>query len=547
MKRYFPPLLISMLIWMACLNTNDQSTSLGTDKVVRPNILWLVAEDLSPYLPSFGDSTVQTPNLSWLAKEGICYDNFFSPAPVCAPARASIATGIYATSFAAGHMRTGGNAKYFPEGISPYEAIPPREARMMSEWLRIHGYYCTNNSKEDYQFNKPVTAWDESSRVAHWRNRNPDQPFFSIFNFGVTHESQIWSKAEDTLQVPADLEAPDIPYLPRTAVALQDIRRMYSNIIEMDREVGKILKQLENDGLLDNTIVFWYSDHGGPLPRQKRLLYDSGIKVPLIIRFPDRLGAGSRNSELLSFVDLAPTVLSLAGIAPPDYMQGYDFLGDHQPSTKRTHIFAAGDRFDAQYDKIRAARDQRFKLIRYYEPDKPMFLPVAYREQMPIMQELHRLRKLGKLSPAQALWFRETKPDFELFDTHTDPHEIKNLAGDPEYQDKIEQLNQALEQWLEEIDDQGLQPEQELLQKLWPAGIQPVTQDPMIFFDGGKVTITCPTEGASIGIQAWNQGDDRPQSWMVYTEPTAVEADSLSVIAHRIGYVPSEKVQMAVE
>ena len=534
--------LIVLTIAVSCSNQeNKVHSGEATTESLRPNILWLVAEDLSCYLPSFGDSTIQTPNLSRLAEEGICYDQFYTAAPVCAPARASIAMGMYPTSIAAGHMRTGGNVKFYPKDITPYEALPPVGTRMMSEWLRINGYYCTNNSKEDYQFKKTPTAWDESSKQAHWRNRQPGQPFFSIFNFTVCHESQIWAKAEDSLLVDADLEVPDIPYLPRTDVALNDIRRMYSNIIEMDRQVGRVLDQLEEDGELENTIIFWYSDHGGPLPRQKRLLYDSGMKVPMIIRFPDKKGANTRNDDLTCFIDLAPTVLSLAGIPPPSYMQGIDFLGDHQPTQKRKYVFGAGDRFDAQYDCIRAARDKRYKLIRYYDTEKPMFLPVAYRDQMPIMQELHRLRDLGQLTPAQALWFRPTKPNIEFFDVDNDPHEINNLADDPQYSDKIDELSKAMDQWLIDIDDQGLQEEKELLKKLWPDGSQPVTANPSLNLSKDQIQITCATEGASIGVKLWNDENEEPSSWKVYTDPIHVGNKDLKIkyVAHRIGFKPS--------
>ncbi len=531
---------IFLCFFASCLTVH---LAYGQATTQSPNIVWIVAEDLSCYLPSFGDSTIETPNLSRLAAEGICYDQFYTAAPVCAPARASIATGMYPTSIAAGHMRTGGNPKHFPKGVTPYEALPPPAVKMMSEWLRMKGYYCTNRSKEDYQFKKTMTAWDECSKTAHWRNRKPGQPFFSIFNFTVTHESQIWAKADDPLLVAKDLQVPDIPYLPRTEIALNDIRRMYSNIIEMDRMVGEVLVQLEEDGELDNTIIFWYSDHGGPLPRQKRLLYDSGMKVPLIVRFPDGRKAGSRDDDLTCFIDLAPTTLSLVGMEPPAYMHGIDFLGDHQPVIKRKYVFGAGDRFDAQYDHVRAARDKRFKLIRYYDTEKPMFLPVAYRDQMPIMQELHRMREANELNEVQALWFRETKPEIEFFDVDNDPHEINNLAEDPRYTAKIAELEGAMDQWLAEINDRGLQDEGELLKSLWPEGKQPITTDPSIRRSGEMMWITCATEGSSIGYKIWPKGTREPDAWSVYQGPIEVASDSnIKAVAHRIGYIRSKEV-----
>ena len=341
---------------------------------IKPNILWIVAEDLSAYIPSFGDSTIVSPHLSQLAAEGVCYDNFYSPHPVCAPARAAIITGMYANAIGASHMRTGpwyggkpseqaldNYQKAMPEGLKPYEAVPPEEVKMFTEYLRQHGYYCSNNSKEDYQFIKTPTAWDESSNKAHWRNRAPNQPFFAVFNLGLTHESQIWKKQKDSLWIPDDLAVPVPPYLPDSEIAKRDIRRMYSNIKEMDAEVGKILQELKNDGLLENTIVLWYTDHGGPLPRQKRMLYDSGLKVPLIIRYPNSTNRNKRDGSLLSFIDLAPTVLSLAEIQPPEHMQGKAFMGDFKYDGDSKYVFGAADRFDETTDRVRSVRDKRFK------------------------------------------------------------------------------------------------------------------------------------------------------------------------------------------
>lgn len=550
MKNCAPFFLLGLLL-LGCgqgqvsedLDTSEIHAFDRLDLPERPNILWIVAEDLSPYLPMYGDNTVETPNLSRLAAEGVVFDQFYAAAPVCAPARAAIALGMYPTHVAAGHMRTGGNPEFFPVGIVPYEAMPPAEARMMSEWLRLNGYYCTNNSKEDYQFNKTPTAWDESSAQAHWRNREEGQPFFHIFNQFVTHESRIWAKADDSLWVDENLEVPVPPYLPGTATGLKDIRRMYSNIKEMDHQVGEVLQQLEEDGELENTIVFWYSDHGGPLPRQKRLLYDSGLKVPMIIRFPNKQLAGTRNDDLIDFIDLAPTTLSLTGVTPKAYMDGYDFIGEHRPSTLRSYIFAAADRFDKVTDRVRAARDKRYKYIRYYMQEKPMFLEVAYRNQMDIMQELYRLRDKDSLTDAQKLWFRPTKPEFEFFDTEADPHEVHDLSTNPQHADKIQELSDALDEWLVSIDDTGLKDEEELLLSLWPGKIQPTTADPEISVTEGKVNIQTDTEGASIGYKILLEGSPEPTSWEVYNEAfTVPEGSSIKVIAHRIGYKPSEEM-----
>lgn len=510
----------------------------------NPNILWLVAEDLSPYLPFYGDSTIETPNLSRLAKEGVCFDHFYSPAPVCAPARASIAMGMYPTRMAAGHMRTGGQIQYLPDGLVPYEAIPPAGSRMMSEWLRMEGYYCTNQAKEDYQFTKTPTAWDESNNKAHWRNRNPGQPFFAIFNFGVTHESQIWVKKDDPWQIDSTLQVPVPPYLPDTKIGRRDVRRMYSNIVEMDRQVGAILQQLEEDGELENTVIFWYSDHGGPLPRQKRMLYDSGLRAPMVVRFPGQQYAGTRDTRLTSFMDLAPSVLSLAGISPKDYMDGRDMLGKFQPQEERKYVHAAADRFDADTDCNRAVRDKRYKYIRYYFPEKSMFLHSAYRDQQPIMQELYRLRDAGLMTEAQKLWFREQKPPFEFFDVLHDPHELNSLADSPDHAALIREFSDEMDEWLTDINDTGIIPESELMARIWPDGTQPVTANPEIKKTQSKVEIHCPTEGASIGYKILDT-ETEPTLWKIYTQAFEIaENQRIKIIAHRLGYLPSEVIEM---
>lgn len=528
--------------------TEDTKLSLPN----QPNILWLVAEDLSPYIPSFGDSTVQTPTLSRLAAEGICYDNFYSPSPVCAPSRAALSTGMYPTHIGANHMRTGpwyaGNisdkeaaerTKFMPEGISFYEAMPEAGIKMMSEVLRGAGYYCTNNAKQDYQYRPSVTAWDGQGKKAHWRNRAEGQPFFAVFNFEVTHESRIWRKAQDSLWIDSTIAINVPPYLPDTEVGRRDVRRMYSNIKEMDHQVGEVLKQLEEDGELENTIIFWYTDHGGPLPRQKRLLYDSGLKVPMIIRFPGKQMAGTRNDDLLSFIDMAPTAHSLAGIKPYEKLDGKAFLGEFKTKEKRQYIRAAADRFDAQYDTNRAIRDKRFKYIKYYKPEKPMLLPVAYREQMAIMRELHRLDEAGELTPAQALWFRDTKPTEELFDTAADPHEVNDLAGDPAHKEKLEELRKECERWVNSFEDTGMMPEVDLIKKLWPNGKALNTSKPVVKMEAGKISASSETAGATIGYKLGND----PKTWKVYNGPVAVsKGDTIQFIADRIGFRPSEVV-----
>ncbi|WP_237340639.1 sulfatase [Wenyingzhuangia fucanilytica] len=543
----------------------------------KPNILWLVTEDMGAYIPPFGDTTVETPNLSRLAKEGVIYPNLYSTSGVCAPSRAAIATGMYPSSIGANHMRVNSNMKQ--TGLKAYESVPPSEVKMISELLRMNGYYCSNNYKEDYQFRAPVTAWDESSPYAHWRNRKKDQPFYAVFNFTETHESglfepygfrnietrhyyegdttYVWKQnglpdaknrfsEEDTPKhLPKNTKFNIPPYLPDTKEVRNDMWKLYNNIAEMDKQVGAVLKQLEEDGLLENTIIFFYGDHGGPLPREKRLIYDSGLNTPMIIRFPYQKNAGTKDNQLISFVDFAPTLLSLIGVEPPKYMQGKAFLGKYKSEKERKYIHAAADRFDEVTDVIRAVRDSQFKYIRNYRPEQGYYLPLAYREKIPSMQELLRLRDEGKLNDVQMQWFRDHKPKEELFDCKEDPFELVNLADKPEYNQKLQELSKEMDRWLTTIHDDPNLPEEKLIEKLWNGKEnQPVTATPKITTLNNKVILNCKTKGASIGYKIKEANGIYPKSWTVYQEAFTLPKNStLLVKAHRIGFKASKTVE----
>jgi arylsulfatase A-like enzyme len=413
---------------------------------------------------------------------------------------------------------------------------------MHSEYLRAAGYYCTNNAKQDYQFRAPLSAWDQNGREAHWRQRkNPEQPFFAIFNFGITHESQIWARAQDSLWVDPDLPVEVPPYLPDNAVGQRDVRQMYSNIVQMDHQIGEVLQQLEEDGALENTIIFWCTDHGGPLPRQKRLLYDSGIKVPMIVRYPEQWQAGTTDDQLISFIDFKPTLMSIANIPIPDYVQGRAFIGK-QANTPRDYIHAAADRFDERYDMIRAVRNHQFKYLKNYRPQQGYYLPVAYREQMPVMQELLRLRDQDSLNDIQSQWFRPNKAEEELFDCVNDPHEVNNLANDPEYQDILRTLRSECQRWMEEINDLALQDESEMMADWWPDGTQPQTPAPQISVNENN-QISLEASLGSIAYQWVAPGDSLTTEWQLYSQPLTTKAEhQLIAIAHRIGYRASEKL-----
>jgi arylsulfatase A-like enzyme len=452
------------------------------------------------------------------------------------------------------------------KGLINYEVVPPPNVKMVSQILRENGYYCTNNKKEDYQFYKSVLAWDESSIFAHWRNRPKDSKFFSVFNFGVTHESNLWdpwyrqfdldpfppdrnvgkwwekfSGTEKPLYVSENIDLNIPPYLPDNSTVRNDMMRMYSNIVEMDEKVGLIIDQLEEDGLLEETIIVFYTDHGGPLPRQKRLLYDSGIKVPMIIRYPNKVRAGQIDERMISFVDFAPTLLSMVKIEPPDYYHGFPFEGIFKSKNDREYIHAAADRFDEYYDQIRAVRDKQYKYLRNYNTDKPYYLPLEYRERMNSMQELLLLEKEGKLNGNQMQWFRKSKPEEELFDTFSDPHELRNLAKEPNFEKKLIELRKECDRWIQNTNDKGFMLETDLIETFWPNKKQPKTADPMITIIDGMLHVTCETDGAGIGYK-YRPSDIQPHiGWRTYTKPFKVYGNQeVELISHRIGFLPSQ-------
>lgn len=557
MKQIFV-ILLSML----CLSCNSQNKEKiqPAAKETKPNIVWIVTEDISPTFSFYGDHTAKTPNLDALAKESMVYDNAFAVVGVCGPSRSAIITGMYPTSIGTMHMRTGkdihswGKRTYSKsanktdlEGgtIVEYSAVIPEEVKCYTEYLRAAGYYCTNNQKTDYQFAAPVTAWDENNSKAHWRNTPKDQPFFSVFNIGTTHESQLWKNSNLPLTVnPNDVSVP--PYLPDNEATRNTIARHYSNVELMDAEVGAFIKQLKDDGLYDNTIIFFYSDHGGPLPRQKREIYDSGLKVPFMIK---RINTESgRTDRMISFVDLAPTMLSLAGINPPGYIEGKAFLGDFD-AEKRSYIFGSSDRFDEFTDRIRAVRNHQFLYLRNDFPELPKYKDIGYRKNIAMMPVFLKLNEENKIDETEQIWF-QTKTKEELYDCEKDPHNINNLAEDPAYASVLTEMRQALERHLKNRNDCGLIPESEMVKTMWPDFEQPITDSVSLnavdISDGKKIALSTKTKGASIAYIISNkpgQKFDFNSGWKLYTEPVALEkGQTLYAIAQRIGFRESEIV-----
>ncbi len=424
----------------------------------RPNILWITCEDLSPVLGCYGDAFATTPHIDRLAEQGVRYSHAYATASVCTPARSCLITGVFASSLGSQHLR----------GPVPLAD----DVRCFSQILREAGYYCTNNVKEDYNFPKPQGTWDDSSKTAHWRNRQrkPGQPFFAVFNLMTTHQSRIRFDERAFATLTRRLtdherhdpdQVPLPPYYPDTPVVRRDMARLYDMVTAMDKQVGDLLSQLEQDGLADDTIVFFYSDHGTGMPRHKRWLYDSGLHVPLIVRLPDKYrrlapaAPGDVVDRLVSFVDFAPTVLSLAGLAIPRCMQGSPFLGD-KAARPRRYVVAIRDRVDEVYEMSRAVRDARYKYIRNVMPHRPRMPYSTFSERTPTRKELRRLAAAGELSGPAKLLMAPTKPAEELYDTHADPHELHNLAGSPEHRTTLERFRGVLHAWMIDTRDTGL-------------------------------------------------------------------------------------------
>ncbi|NLT77152.1 MAG: sulfatase-like hydrolase/transferase [Planctomycetes bacterium] len=445
-----------------CAPAKRPTAGIAETPQAQPNILWITCEDTSPHLGCYGDPQAMTPNLDKLASEGTIYTKAFVTAPVCSPVRSCLITGVYATSLGSQHLRS--------------TVPPPASIQPFPKLLRAAGYYCSNNEKEDYNF-KDTTIWDESSGAAHWRNRRPGQPFFSVFNFVSTHQGQINGSDDEFFAKYRSKLAPDErhdpetlvlpPYYPETPMVRNIWARYYDLITFMDKQVGDLLAQLDADGLADDTIVFFFADHGLGLPRFKRTLYDSGLHVPLIVRVPARYRSlapaspGGRIDRLVSTVDLPPTVLTLAGQAVPEHMQGRPFLGP-QTAPPRDYVYSASSRVDEAYEMSRCVRDKRYKYIRHFMPHLPYIQPSTFCDQAEIMQELRRIAASGSLTGAQRPLWESTKPVEELYDTQTDPHEMENLADAPAYQATLNRLRKELRNWMLQTKDVGLLPEAEM-------------------------------------------------------------------------------------
>ena len=418
----------------------------------QPNVLWITCEDIGPHLGCYGDPDADTPQLDRLAGKGMRFLHAWSNAPVCAPARSTIITGVYPPSMGSQHMRS--------------MARLPAEIKMYPCYLREAGYYCTNNSKQDYNLGLTGKVWDESSGKAHWKNRRPGQPFFAIFNITVTHESRIRARPHRCVHDPARVRVP--AYHPDTPEVRLDWAQYHDNITVMDRMAGDRLKELEEAGLADETIVVFYGDHGSGMPRSKRWPFNSGLQVPMLVYVPEKFkdlapeeyAPGGASERLVSFVDLAPTLLSLAGVRPPEYMQGYAFMGKYE-TPSQPYIYGFRGRMDERYDMVRSVRDERYVYLRQYMPHRIYGQHVGYMFVTPTTRIWKQLFDEGKLTPEQA-HFWQTKPSEELYDLKADPDEVHNLAESPDHQEILQKMRNAQQAWARRIRDVGFLPETEI-------------------------------------------------------------------------------------
>lgn len=430
--------LVVTILWGCRLNTQGE----------KPNILWITSEDNSPFLGAYGDSLATTPNLDRLAEQGIVYENAFATTPVCAPSRFTLITGLYANVMGTENMRS-----TFPI---------PDEIKFFPKYLREAGYHTTNNSKKDYNTVDQPEAWDESGNSATYKTRAPGQPFFHVRNFTTTHESRLHDPIDTLIHDPEQIPIP--PYHPETTAIKKDWAHYYDQITKMDAQVGRLLQELEASGEADNTIIFYYSDHGGVVPRSKRFMFESGLRVPLIVYFPPKFAhlapEEKRTDRLVSFVDFPPTVLSLAGIKPPDYMHGKSFLGTYaEPPRDYVHTYRG--RMDERLDLIRAVRDKEYLYVRNFMPHRIYGQHLAYLWKAPSMKSWYEEYLKGNLNATQRRFF-QTKPAEELYKVASDPHNIHNLAGDPEYSDVLQRMRKANTDWMLGMKDLGVIPEERI-------------------------------------------------------------------------------------
>lgn len=426
-------------------------------KDTRPNILWILSEDISPDLSCYGTPVVETPNLDKLAEQGVRFTNAFTTSPVCSTSRSAMITGMHQGSIGAHHHRSHrGDGYILPEPVQP-----------ITQYFRQAGYFTANiktaapgvrgSGKTDFnfKFTKPFDGSD-------WNQRKPGQPFFAQLSISMTHRGGQWKGLDKKLDNPVDPKKVKLPpYFPDHPVARADWATYLNSIQMMDQYIGKIMQRLDNEGLTDNTVVIFIGDHGRCHVRGKQWLYDAGIRIPLIVRWPGKLKAGRVNENMVSSIDISATILKIAGIQPPKHIQGQVFLGPE--AKKREYIFASRGRCDETIECIYCVHDKRYSYIRNYMPYRPWMAPNRYKDtSYPVRDLLRRLYAEGKLTPDQAKFMAPTKPPEELYDLKNDPHELNNLAGSPKHRNVLNRIRAAHIKWLHQTRDLGLIPEPQL-------------------------------------------------------------------------------------
>ncbi len=457
MMRFFLATIIIVLLFSAC-KQKKQDTLLA-----KPNIIWITSEDNSKhYMKLFDEHGVATPNIESLAEQGVVFTRAFSNAPVCSAARSTLISGCYGPRIASHYHR---KAKIVPM---------PDSIEMFPAYLKKAGYYTTNNSKEDYNIQKGEGVWDESSKNASWRNRAEGQPFFHVQNFLTTHESRMFftvedMQSEDTL---ADRNSCFIfPTHPNTEVFKYSNARYRDKIVTLDNQIGEMLDKLKEDGLMENTFIFYYGDHGGVLPGSKAYLMEVGLHVPLVVYIPEKykdlvnIERGTKNDAFVSFIDFGATVLNLAAAEIPDGIDGSPFLGKDISAANlkaRNETYGYADRFDEKYDMVRSVRVDNYKYIRNYQPFNFDGLWNDYRYKQMGYREWLEMFKKDELNEAQSLFF-ETKEPEALYNLENDPFEINNLAASPEYREMLAKMREKLDTWVKDMPDLAFYPEHYLI------------------------------------------------------------------------------------
>lgn len=553
---------VALLVVALAGEAAHAEASAATADASRPNVLLLVAEDLSPRLGADGDPVARTPNLDRLAAEGVRFTRVFTTAGVCAPSRAALILGRHQIATGTMHMRTSSGP------LGEYLAVPPPEAKAFPETLRRGGYFTWSLGKLDYQFSGvfagsgPRSIWDREGEADAWRAREVGQPFFGMVNFMVTHESGLfpplpaWPSSMTHLVMqlvqarerwgwtdavvptdPARVALP--PYYPDHPAIRGDLARQYDNLQILDAQVGDWLERLERDGLADSTIVIFTSDHGDGLPRAKRELFDSGLHVPLVIRWPARwrpagLAPGDVDARLISWMDLAAMILGMTGTPVPEGLHARDVLDPATPP--RVFVYAARDRIDDTMDRQRAVRDARYKYIRSFHPALPASEASDFREHLASMRAWRAAYAAGELPPAQRAFF-EPPGEERLFDLAQDPHEVYDLSAEATHRATLESMRAAYADFARRVPDLGALPEPALRERFWPGGEQPRTPPPTLHIEDGRLVAASGTPGASIEVSI----DRGP--WRPWVEPRPLPAGAqVAARAIRYGWRESEIV-----